>query len=49
MMLLSMENLLQQYPRIVHDHKRDILREYLQHIILKYLYTGPGASKLIFI
>lgn len=48
-MLLSREDLIAPYPRITQDHKRDILREYLQHLFLKYLFTWPIAKHLIFI
>lgn len=48
-MLLNREDLLKYYPRILHEHKRDILREYIQHLFLKYLYLWPLAKKIIFI
>ncbi len=48
-MLLSRDDLLKNYPRSIHDHKRDILREYLQHLFLKHLFLWPLAKKLIFI
>lgn len=47
--MLALQNILQQYPPKLHIFPKAILREYLQHLILKSIFSHPYASQLCFI
>lgn len=47
--MLNLEQLLEVFPAWLRIHKKHILREYLQHLLLKAIFSSPVASKLVFI
>jgi predicted nucleotidyltransferase component of viral defense system len=45
----EMEDLLKEYPINLHVKKESILREYLQHEILRIIFTSKYAHRLVFL
>lgn len=47
--MLSMQEIRQEFPKWLQHQERFMLREYLQHLILRLIYSSPYATKLQFI
>lgn len=45
--MLSIENL-EEFTRKYQTNRVNVVREYFQHLFLSYLYSVPGAEKLLF-
>ncbi len=46
--MLDLEQIASCYPENLRPHKKNILREYLQHKILEVIFLSPAAGKLTF-
>lgn len=47
--MLSLAEIQKYYPEQLHSFKRFMLREYLQHKILQFVYQSPFAGKFAFL